>query len=193
MKGATLPRMHENTIEDYVRFEESVETKHEYVYGSIIAMAGGTLNHAALAAQVIGQLGQAARGSDCGCRVFSSDLRVRIANERLILYPDATVVCGAVRADTRDTNAVVNPVLIVEVTSPSTARYDRGKKYGYYQRLPSLREYVLVSHSQPLIEVFRRTDDGVWALSEEAASGELRLTSMNAVLNVDQLYAGLTL
>lgn len=192
MKGATLPRMHENTIEDYVRYEESVETKHEYVYGSIIAMAGGTPNHAALIAQVIAQLGGAAINCD-DCRVFSSELRIRIANERLILYPDVTVVCGTPRTDTRDTNALVNPQLIVEVTSPATARYDRGKKYGYYQRLQTLREYVLVSHSQPLIEVFRRTDDGTWVLREEAASGQLRLAAMNAVIDVDRLYAGLEL
>ena len=191
MKSATLQRMHENTIEDYVRYEESNPFKHEYVYGSIIAMAGGTPNHAALIAEVIGQLGAAVRPT--GCRVYSSELRVRVAHEQLILYPDASVVCGDARTDNRDPNAVVNPVLIVEVTSPSTARYDRGKKYGYYQRVPSLREYVLVSHAQSLVEVFRRTNDGVWTLAEEAAGGEVQLQSIKGVLNIDQLYAGLDL
>lgn len=190
MKGATLPKMHEHTIEDYVRFENESPSKHEYVYGSIIAMTGGSPNHAALIAEMIGQLRDATR--ECGCRVFSSELRIRVANQRLILYPDVTVVCAGAHTDTRDENAVVNPVIIVEVTSPSTDRYDRGKKFSYYQRIPTLREYVLVSHSQSLVEVYRRTDDDTWAHAE-AASGELRLLSVNGALDVDKLYAGLQL
>ena len=191
MKRATLRVMHENTIEDYVRFENSSPTKHEYVYGSIIAMTGGTINHAALIAQVIAQLAGAVRGS--GCRAFSSELRIRVDGQELILYPDATIVCGNARADVQDQNAVLNPVLIVEVTSPSTEKYDRGKKYGYYQRVPTLREYVVVSHAERLVEVYRRTDNGTWALGDKAANGALRLASINSPLNVDELYAGLQL
>jgi Uma2 family endonuclease len=182
--------MHEYTIADYVRFENGVETKHEYVYGSIIAMAGGTLNHAALIAQIIVQLGGAVRGS--GCRVFSSELRIRVAGQPLILYPDATVLCGGASTDQEDNNALLNPVLIAEVTSSSTEKYDRGKKYGYYQRVPTLREYVVVSHARRLVEVFRRSGNG-WSLAEQASGGQLRLASVTGSLDIDELYAGLHL
>ena len=189
MKSAKLQVM-ENTIAEYVNFEEFSQEKHEFVQGWILAMAGGTVNHALLGQQVAAQLDRQLSGGPC--RVHNSELRVRIPNEDVILYPDATIICGPAETDVDDQNAVLNPAVIVEVTSPSTAKFDHGQKFLFYQAISSLREYVLVSHAERLIEVFRRTDDGTWELATSAESGDVRVESVRCTLNVDAVYAGTT-
>jgi Uma2 family endonuclease len=180
----------ENTISDYVNFEQFSKEKHEFVQGWILAMAGGTVNHALLGQQVAAELDREVRGGPC--RVHNSELRVRIPNEEIILYPDASIICGPAQTDHDDENAVTNPTVIVEVTSPSTAKFDRGQKFVFYQAIPSLREYVLVSHAERLIEVFRRSQDGTWELATRGSSGDVHVESMRCVLNVDAIYAGTT-
>jgi Uma2 family endonuclease len=142
----------ENTIAEYVNFEQFSKEKHEFVQGWILAMAGGTVNHALLGQQVAAELDRQVRGGPC--RVHNSELRIRIPNEDVILYPDATIICGPAQTDQDDENAVTNPNVIVEVTSPSTAKFDRGQKFLFYQAIPSLREYVLVSHAERLSRSF---------------------------------------
>jgi len=173
---------------EYVSFERGSNVKHEYHQGEILAMAGGTAEHAQLAAAVIRDLGGQLRGSTC--RVFTSDLRVRVAASDLATYPDAAVVCGPLAHDPDDRVAVVNPTLLVEVLSDRTDAYDRGEKFGHYKRLDSLRQYVLVSHRVPMIELWTRGPRDEWACSV-AGAGELTpLASIGAVLEVDGVYAG---
>lgn len=121
------------------------------------------------------------------CVVLSSDVRVRIEATDRTTYPDVTVVCGprAVAADDQD--AIVNPVVLVEVLSDSTEADDRGEKVAHYRRLASLREYVLVSQHERRIEVFRREGDH-WSLYEAAAGETIQLGSVGAVLVVDEIY-----
>jgi Uma2 family endonuclease len=104
-------------------------------------------------------------------------------------YPDLSVVCGRMERDPEDKNAITNPTVIVEVLSDSTERHDRGPKFAHYRRLPSLREYVLVSQYEPRIEVFRRGEDGHWTLFEAEAGGRVQLTSIGCELVVDEIYA----
>lgn len=143
---------------EYLAFEEASETKHEYLDGEVFAMAGGTITHSALAMAVGTALSNALR--DRRCRVLSSDARVRSKKTRLATYPDVTVVCQSIEVDDDDAHGVLNPTLIVEVLSESTEGYDRGAKAAHYRRIPSLREYVLVSQREPLIEVYRRNERG---------------------------------
>lgn len=172
---------------EYLAQEEASETKHELVNGEIFAMAGGTREHARLAMRVGIALGAQFRGRSC--EVFSSDLRVRVLATGLATYPDVSVVCGKFEQDPEDANTLVNPVVLVEVLSDSTEGYDRGEKFGHYRRIPSLREYVLVSQRRPRIEVFRRNEDGTWTLFEAEASGSVKLTSIGCELAVDEVYA----
>jgi Uma2 family endonuclease len=145
-------------------------------------------NHAALAAAVIFLLGLQLRGKPC--RVFSSDLKVRILATGLATYPDLTVVCSKLETDPEDANAATNPTLLVEVLSNSSEAYDRGEKFAHYRRLPSLREYVLISHLTPRIEVWRRNDANRWELAQEACAGErAELESIACELAVDEVYA----
>jgi Uma2 family endonuclease len=174
------------TVEDYVRLEDETPIKHEFYDGDIRAMTGGTPRHALYGANVIVQLGrQLGNGR---CRVYSSDLRIRV-DKKVITYPDASVVCGEVKLDTEDPKAQLNPTVIVEVTSRSSERYDRGGKYQHYQRVASLSEYVIVSHRERLVHVFRRGEDGVWFEAQQARPGEqAQLSSIHCTINVDELY-----
>lgn len=174
------------TLAEYLALEASSNVKHEYLDGQIYAMAGGTPEHAALAAAVIGLLFGALRGGSC--RAHDSDLRVRVRATGLTTYPDVTVVCGRRELSPEDPHAVTNPTLIVEVLSKSTEDYDRGDKFEHYQRLESLRQYVLVSHRERAVEVFTRGADGAWS-ARVAREGEVaELDAIGARLDVRELY-----
>ena len=174
------------TYAEYLAFEEKSVEKHEFLNGEVFAMAGGTIEHAALAAAVINALSNAVR--DRPCRVYSSDLRVRIRATGLTTYPDVAVVCGQPEVDAEDRCAIVNPLLVVEVLSDSSEAYDRGEKAAHYRHLPSLREYVLVSQHRPRIEVFRRNEAGRWELYEYESGSQAELTSVGCAIAVDDVY-----
>lgn len=182
---------HRHTWHDYLVLDQTSNIKLEYLDGEILAMAGGTPEHAALAMAVGVQLGQQLEGK--GCRPYSSDLRIRVPATGLGTYPDLTIVCGPTQVDPEDRNTVVNPTVLVEVLSDSTEAYDRGEKFEHYRQLPSLREYVLVSHREPLIEVFRRGEDGTWTRTEARTHSTARIESIGCDLLVDRVYAGVDL
>lgn len=169
---------------EYLALEGSSETKHEYVNGQVYAMAGGTPEHARLATRIARQLGAALEGRPCD--TFSSDLRIHIEATGRSTYPDLAVVCGPLRRAVHDDDAVTNPVVIVEVLSESTESSDRGDEWAHYQRIPSLREYVLVSQHEQRVEVFRRADDG-WTY-HESRGGSVALRSIDAALDLPELY-----
>jgi Uma2 family endonuclease len=145
------------TYTEYLGFEASSNVKYEFLDGQIYAMAGGTPEHAALAAAVITLLGPQLRGGEC--RLYNSDLRVRTPTG-LTTYPDVTVIRGPREIDGTDSLAITNPTLIVEVLSRRTEEYDSGDKFEHYKTFPSLREYVLVSHRERSVEVRLREEDG---------------------------------
>jgi Uma2 family endonuclease len=189
MMSSPLHRTRYTWVE-YLALEASSNVKHEYLDGQIYAMAGGTPEHAALAAAVVGLLFPQLRGSPC--RAHDADLRVRVPKTGLATYPDVTIVCGPSERDPDDRNAVTNPTLIVEVLSQSTEDYDRGDKFEHYKGLSSLSEYVLVSHRERRIEVFAKDREAIWT-GGTAQNGEVaRLASIGARLEVDELYEAAT-
>jgi Uma2 family endonuclease len=181
------PRLHRYTFHEYLVLEQSSTVRHEFLAGEIYAMAGGTPQHAALAMAVGAALVAQTRGGPC--RVHSSDLRVRALATGLTTYPDVTIVCGPYESDPQDKNTIVNPRLVVEVTSDSTEDYDRGEKLDSYQRIPSLAAVVIVSHREQLIEVFERQPDSSWRRSEARSGAQLPLSALGAMLPVDEVYA----
>jgi Uma2 family endonuclease len=175
------------TYEHYLAAELASTVRHEYLRGQVFAMAGGTPEHAALAMAVGVQLGTALHGKPC--RVFGSDLRVRIEGTDLSTYPDVSVVCGRLERSEIDPDAATNPVLSVEVLSDGTEAYDRGEKFAHYRRLRSLREYLLVSQRTPQLELYRRNTAGHWVLFEAGAGESLELESVGGVkIDVDGVY-----
>ena len=171
---------------EYVVAEEASSLRHEFLNGGVFAMAGGTPEHGALAAAVMGELRTSLRGKPC--RVFSSDLRIRVLETNLATYPDASVVCGRLETAPDDSNAVVNPTLLVEVLSDSTEAYDRGAKAAHYRRIPTLREYVLIAQDEERIEGYRRNQRGGWELFEARSGACLELESLGISLNVNSVY-----
>jgi Uma2 family endonuclease len=150
-------------------------------------MAGGSREHAAIAANLVALLASALRGRPC--QVHTSDLRVRVTASGLATYPDASVICGRAELDPEDRlgHTVTNPLLVVEVLSPSTEKYDRSEKLSEYQSIASLREVVLVGHTAQEIDVWRRADDGGWAVFHYNDS-TLELTCIDATLQISEVY-----
>lgn len=179
----TVRRVH-YTYAEYLALEEEASARHEYLDGEIYAMAGGSPDHAALAAALIATIRSQLPP---GCRMFTSDLRVRIPATGFSTYPDAAVVRGRTQRAGDDALAVVNPLVLVEVTSPSTEEYDRGEKLRHYKNLPSLREVLIASHREPHLTLHRR-EDGDWSVLTADRGGVLTLASVAARIAVDEVY-----
>lgn len=178
------------SFREYVERELTAEVKHEFLGGQVWAMAGGTLEHAQLAANMIGEF--RARLGGRPRKVFSADARIRVAATGLATYPDVVVICGAIERDPEDPNTATNPTVVVEILSDSTEAYDRGDKFAHYRQVPSLRAYVLVSQHEQRIEVFRRNADESWTLEDARPGGEARIPDLCAV-PVAAVYADVDL
>jgi Uma2 family endonuclease len=176
------------TFSEYLRSEAASNTKHEFLDGQVYAMAGGTPEHARIAANVIRELGSLLAGG--ACREYTSDLRVRVLATGLTTYPDVTIVCGSLERDVEDANTITNPTVIVEVLSDSTEAYDRGEKFHHYQRIPSLRAYVLVSQREARIEVFERAGARRWTFEDVRAPDAARIEVLGCSLPVAAAYNG---
>lgn len=176
------------TFADYVALEAESNVRHEFLGGQMYAMAGGTPEHAALAAAVSGFLFGQLQGKPC--RVYSSDLRVGVPATGLVSYPDLSVACGPLERDPRDRNTVLNPVVLVEVTSASTEAYDHGDKLDHFKQIASVRDILIVSHRAPSIVCWSR-EDGAWKHTEALGGERVELRSIGCSLDVDAIYAAL--
>ena len=194
MQLMTLPvPVHRCTVEEYLAREGDARERHEFYHGEVFAMSGGTPDHSLIISNVNRELGNVLKGRPC--RVYESNLRVRVPRTSLYTYPDATVICGDRQFDPLDPRreTVTNPTLIVEVLSPSTETWDRGGKFQNYQQIESLREYVLVSSDKPLVETFRRQNAGSVAWIYVAAAGpdaRVSLASLGVDLPLTEIYSG---
>ncbi|MBF0377425.1 MAG: Uma2 family endonuclease [Desulfamplus sp.] len=148
------------TKEEYLLLEESAEYKSEYYDGEIFAMAGGTRNHSAICLNVNWSIREAISNKDCVG--FDSNMKLDIPTHNIVVYPDAMVACSKVEfLDDKET-ILKNPLLVIEVLSPSTEHVDRIKKFIYYQNVPSIQEYVMISQSEPKIEAYYKQSERNW-------------------------------
>lgn len=175
------------TAAEYLSWEREQPEKHEYHLGEIFAMAGGSSRHSFLAQAIGGELRAALRGKPC--QVFNSDHQVSADQGKRYVYPDAVAACGGAQFEPGTTGVLANPMVIVEVLSASTEKFDRGDKWGAYQKLESLTDYLLVSQSAVRIEHFQRHADGSWRYSTVEAGGSIMLSN-GARLSVDDVFAG---
>ena len=182
-----VPR-HRYTFQEYLELEEIASVRHEFYDGEIYAMAGGTPEHAAMTAAITSALGAQIQGS--ACRVYSSDLRVRVLATGLATYPDVTIVCGPSERDPSSHSHVTNPKLVVEVLvlSPSTEDYDRSEKLEHYKQIPSLDAVVLVEHRSASFQLWSR-DKREWTQNTFGEGETVPLEAVSATLNVDGVYA----
>jgi len=180
-----LPRLSEA---EYLRLERQAETRSEYFDGEIFAMAGGTRAHSVIAINLGGELRSRLKASDCV--VYNADMKVKVQTTGLFTYPDVSVACGEQSFLDAQEDTLLNPVVVFEVLSDSTEAYDRGKKFEHYRQIPSCREYLLVSQTEPRIEQFIRQSNGEWILKEAAGmSAEIKLPSLGIVLPLAEVFA----
>jgi Uma2 family endonuclease len=184
MSAVPKPKM---TFEEYLARERLAAGKSEFYRGEVFAMAGGSPRHNAISVNLVACLRTRLRGSPC--RPYNSDQRIRIPSNGLATYPDVSVICGDLKLDEQDRDAIVNASVILEVLSKSTESYDRGKKFDLYRELDSFREYILVSQDEPQIERFVRQEDGSWLLTVvKGAEAELRIQTLSCVLPLSEVY-----
>ncbi len=173
------------TPEEYLQLETLSDTKHEYFDGEIFAMAGATDAHVTIAGNIFALLLNHLRSS--GCRVYISDMKVRIEIKNRFFYPDVMVTCDS--KDRENSTYKDFPRLIIEVLSDSTEAFDRGDKFADYQFLPSLQEYVLINTKKARIECFRRTDNGLWLLQfYELDNIKFELASVEFLGEINEVY-----
>ncbi len=172
------------SLDEYLAFDEG-EVKHEYIGGAAHAMASGTPEHGAMAANVIGHLRTVLR--ERACQVFTSDVRVAIEATDLRTYPDVMVVCGEGRRVDNGIS-VVNPIVLVEATSDSSSGWDRGGKFAHYRRIPSLREYIVVNHEERFVEHHSRAEGDFWTLRDVHGDGVIELASIGGLLPLEEIY-----
>ena len=175
------------TPQQYLDRERAAETKSEYLRGEVFAMAGASREHTLIAGNISRILGQ--QLVDRLCEVYQSDMRVKVNHTELYTYPDVVVVCGEPEFEDVQVDTLLNPRVLVEVLSPSTADYDRGGKFAHYRRLRSLQEYVLISQDRPLVEHYVRQTDITWLLTERSSLDDiLELSSIDCRLALAEIY-----
>jgi Uma2 family endonuclease len=183
---STLPSYYLSP-EEYLAVERRAEYKSEYVDGVMYAMAGGSERHNLIAANIIISIGVQLKNRPC--RVYPSDLKVRVPNSKRFFYPDVSVVCGETVFADDERDVILSPILIVEVLSESTAAYDRGKKFLSYQQIDSLQEYLLVSQDEEIVEHYVRQGNDTWLYTKAIGLEEtLVLPSIECEVALRDVY-----
>lgn len=177
------------SADEFLAWEATQTERHEFVQGEVFAMTGGRDRNNTVSGNLYMALRQHLAGS--GCRVYASDLKLQVAAADAFFYPDLMVTCSA--ADLADRLVKREPVLVVEVLSPSTEAFDRGDKFAHYRRLPSLREYLLVDVDRLRCDLYRKGADGLWVLHPAEAGESLHLAAVDLRLAPEALWAELEL
>lgn len=175
------------TPQEYLRLERQADEKHTYWDGDIFLMSGASRVHNLIVTNVTRWL--STQLLERPCDVYPSDMRVRIPHTARYVYPDVTVVCGEPQFEDAEVDTLLNPIAIVEVLSPSTESFDRGKKFDAYRTIPSLQDYVLVAHDEPHIYVYTRQPNNRWLLSEAIQRDQtVHLVSIDCQLALTEVY-----
>jgi Uma2 family endonuclease len=175
------------TTREYLELDRAAERKSEFLAGEMFAMAGASEAHNLIVANLVSEIRNQLRGKPC--RVYPSDMRVRVEDEMHYAYPDVTALCGRPEFEDDRRDILLNPQVIIEVLSPSTEGYDRGRKFLQYRKLASLTEYLLVSQEARRIEKYERQPDGRWLLSEaEGKASRVEIQSIGCSLLLSDVY-----
>ena len=176
------------TVEEYLTFDEISEFKNEYIDGEIIPMTGGTGNHSSLIARTIAELVSVSVGSKCA--VYASQMRVRIDDTKYV-YPDASVVCGDPDFDDENEVILLNPTVVVEVTSPASVAHDHVEKVAYYGEVSSIEGYLILDQKRVFAEWYTRTEDG-WHLQQFSDLDDaIQLGPLGCSLSLAQVFRGI--
>ena len=178
--------LHQRSIADYLAWEEAQPGRHEFWRGEVFAMVGGRRGHGRIVANLMRHLGN--HLDNTPCQVFSENMKVKVADDA-VLYPDVFVTCD--RQFSASESVFESPILVIEVLSPSTQRYDRSEKFAMFRRLVSLREYALIDPDTRRVEVFRPAEDGHWKLFDMSDGDALVLASVGCEIALAALFKGM--
>lgn len=185
MKAEQLSKI---SLEEYLKIEKETETKYEFHDGTLIAMAGGTIEHGLISGNTFMALGLALRTVNENCRPINSEVKLYIASLKKYLYPDGMVICGDIERSNEHQNAIENPIIIIEVLSKSTEGYDRGDKFFFYKQIPSLQEYILIDQHNPRIDLYTRKSD-LWKITRtEGLEKSVSIASLNIQIALKEVY-----
>jgi Uma2 family endonuclease len=175
------------TAEEYLELEEVSLEKNEFYKGEIFAMAGASIPHNQIVANSLIEIGSFLK--DKKCKIFPSDLRIHALSNSLFTYPDLSIICDEIETFGKRKNTVTNPSVIIEVLSKTTQDYDRGAKFKLYRDIESLKEYVLISSLETLVEKYDKQADGSWVLHEyKTTSDTFTITSIGLLITLQDLY-----
>jgi Uma2 family endonuclease len=183
-----LAEKHALTEAEYLAFEETSPFRHEYVGGEAYAMSGGTLRHNRITANTLFTLMSNLKGKPC--QVFMNDVKLHVARDSAYYYPDVMVACAEQATAANESQVVSDPLLVVEVLSPSTEATDRREKLHAYRHLPSLQEYALISQDSQQVEVYRRQGDISWLYITYEPGDTVEFVCVGVTLPIAELYAG---
>lgn len=172
------------TALDYLAWEAEQTGKNEYYYGEVFAMGGASRRHVTIAGNIFAALDQLL--ADSPCRAYMADMMVEAVADEVYYYPDVFVTCDP--ADHRADRFMRSPLLVIEVLSPSTEAYDRGEKFAAYRLIPSLGEYVLIDPERLAVEVYRRSDEGLWTLRDVAKGEALILAGVDVQIAWERIF-----
>jgi Uma2 family endonuclease len=180
------------TAGQYLALERAAESKSEYLNGELFAMAGASREHNQISSNIVASL--SAQTADQPCSVYASDMKVKIDKANKYTYPDVVAVCDPQQFEDEHKDVLLNPRLIVEILSDSTEAYDRGLKFFHYQRLDSLREYLLVSQKFCHVEKYEQQADNLWAYSAfYDLDDTIAINTLHCALRLRDIYRKLEL
>jgi Uma2 family endonuclease len=180
------------TLEEYLELDRTSEERFEFWDGEVFCMSGGSEEHDEIETNLLAFLKPQLRAR--GCRVFSSDMRIKVPSAPPYRYADLSALCGEAQfVEVDGVDALTNPTLIVEVLSPSTEAYDRGDKFTHYKSIPTLREYLLIAQHRPHVTHLFKQDDGTWIHAEaNDLDSTIKLTSLDCELPLVEIYRGVS-
>jgi Uma2 family endonuclease len=176
------------TVAEYLAYEDSIAGKPEFLNGEIFDMAGASLNHNRIVSNLHFELRRGLPGK--GCEVFPGDMKVRLGLDTAFYYPDISVFCGPIDlVDDRD-DIARNPIVVFEILSDATRRFNRGEKKHQYMLLPSLKECIIVEQNRPLVDVYWKNPKGKWEFETYQDLDEtLKINSLGLEIPLRELYA----
>jgi Uma2 family endonuclease len=187
MNSAAYKRL---TVEQYLEIERAADQKSEFYDGEMFAMSGGSRFHSTISVNLGREFSLALKGRPC--LTLNSDMRVK-APSGLYTYPDLSALCGEPRFEGKAEDILLNPMVVVEVLSPSTEAYDRGAKFRHYGTIPSLKEYILISQDVPSVERFVLGEDNQWTFTRvEGLEGFLEVSALDIRIPTREIYANVT-
>jgi Uma2 family endonuclease len=182
-----IPAIKYTSPQEYLELERASKEKHEYFAGKVLAMAGASLAHNYIVANLIGEIRLLLK--DRPCSILPSDIRVSIPSRESYMYPDAVIVCGQPEMEDDKFDTLKNPVVIFEILSPSTEDHDRGKKFFFYRQIPSFSEYILVDTTRRFVELSRRQEDGSWVFGVVSdPEGYVPIAAIKGRVSMDEMY-----